>query len=51
MEFLHPTSQKDKAKTVTTVKQRSFHLSLDDSQLLAEQGIFYNQIGTAASYI
>ena len=30
-------------------QQGSFHLSIEDEELLTEQGILYNQIGTAAS--
>ena len=30
-------------------QQGSFHLSIEDDELLTEQGILYNQIGTAAS--
>jgi hypothetical protein len=36
-------------ETVMLGQQGSFHLSIEDDELLTEQGILYNQIGTAAS--
>ena len=44
----YDTGRANEAKTVAMGKQRSLHLSIKDDQLLAQQGIFYNQIGTAA---
>lgn len=32
-------------------KLRSLYLTVEDDQLLAEQCIFYNQIGTAAGQV
>ena len=43
------TSEQNEAETVMLGEQRSFHLSIEDDELLAQQGILYNQIGTAAS--
>jgi hypothetical protein len=51
--FLEPgtTGEQNKAETVTMGKYRSLDLSVEDDELLAQQRIFYNQIGTAASWI
>jgi hypothetical protein len=43
------TGEQNKAETVTMGKSRSLDLSVEDDELLAQQRIFYNQIGTAAS--
>jgi hypothetical protein len=43
------TGEQNKAETITMGKQRSLDLSVEDDELLAQQRIFYNQIGTAAS--
>ena len=45
------TSEQNKAETVMLVEHRSCHLTMEDDQLLAQQGIFHNQIGTAAAKI
>ena len=42
------TSEQNKAETVMLGEQRPFHLTMEDDQLLAQQGIFHNQIGTVA---
>jgi hypothetical protein len=36
------TGEQNEAETVTVGKQRSFHLSMEDDQLLAQKRIFYN---------
>jgi hypothetical protein len=36
------TGDQNEAETVTVDKQRSFHLSMEDDQLLAQKRIFYN---------
>jgi hypothetical protein len=43
------TYEQNEEETVATGQQGSFHLSIEDNELLAEHGILYNQIGTAAS--
>ena len=43
------TREQNEEETVATGQQGSFHLSIEDDELLTEQGILYNQIGTAAS--
>jgi hypothetical protein len=43
------TGKQNEAKTVTKGKQRSLDLSIEYDQLLAQQGIFYNQIGMSGS--
>ena len=42
------TSEQNEAETVVLGEYRSFHLSMEDNELLAQEGILYNQIGTAA---
>jgi hypothetical protein len=44
-------SEQNQADPITIGKQRSFHLPMENNQLLAEQRIFYNQIGSATSEI
>ena len=43
------TREQNEAETVMVGERRSFHLSMEDNELLAQEGILYNQIGTAAS--
>jgi hypothetical protein len=43
------TREQNEEETVRLGEQGSFHLSIEDDELLTEQGIRYNQIGTAAS--
>ena len=43
------TREQNEEETVILGEQGSFHLSIEDDELLTEQGILYNQIGTAAS--
>ena len=43
--------EQSEAETVAIGKQRSFHLSIKDDQLLAELRIFYDQIRTAECQI
>ena len=43
--------EQNQTETVTVGMQRALDLSIEDNQLLAQQRIFYNQIGTAASQI
>jgi hypothetical protein len=43
------TREQNEEETVATGQQGSFHLSIEDDEWLTEQGILYNQIGTAAS--
>jgi hypothetical protein len=45
------TSEQHEEKTVMLGENRSFHLAMEDDELLSQHGIFHNQIGTAASYI
>jgi len=39
----------ERGETIRLGEQGAFHLSIEDDELLTEQGILYNQIGTAAS--
>ena len=41
-------SEQNEAETVVLVEHRSCHLTTEDDELLSQQGILYNQIGTAA---
>jgi hypothetical protein len=43
------TREQNEEETVATGQQGSFHLSIEDDELLTEQSIPYDQIGTAAS--
>ena len=55
MQRLFPESgevgKENETKTVRAGQPRSFDLLFQDDQLLAQQSILYNQIGTAASEI
>ncbi|MGZ9223857.1 MAG: hypothetical protein ACXW4Q_17260 [Anaerolineales bacterium] len=43
------TREQNEEETVAPGQQGSCHLSFEDDESLTEQGIFHNQIGTAAS--
>ena len=42
------TREQNEAETVKLGEHRSFHLSMEDDQLLAEYSIFYNKIEATA---
>ena len=43
--------QQHQAKAVSVGQVRSFHLAVEDNELLAEHGVFGNEIGLAAGHI
>ena len=46
---LGKTREQNEAETLMLGEQRSFHLSTEDNELLTQEGILPNQIGTVAS--
>jgi hypothetical protein len=43
------TREQNEEETVATGQQGSFHLSIEDDELLTEEGTLHNQIGKVAS--
>jgi hypothetical protein len=45
------TRQQHQAKAVSVGQVRSFHLAVEHNELLAEHGVFDNEVGLAARHI
>ena len=48
---LGAAGQQHQAKTVTIGQLRSFHLAVEHNELLAEHGVFGDEVGLAAGHI
>jgi len=48
---LGAAGQQHQAKTVTVGQLRSFHLAVEHNELLAEHGVFGDEVGFAAGHI